>query len=233
MRLRSLAWASVVVAAAAGACTKFTESDPAVLGAEAGADASSDGVVSGDAPPTDEGGILGDAPTDAPPLGTRVIFLTSTQYTGNLGGITGADAKCAAVAKASMRPALVGRIFGAWLSTSGSPVDSRFKKDNRPVVSTLNESLAPGGWVELASATHGSEILLDENGALVTAPFLAWTGTQPDGSFADVSGSNACSDWTSTSGLGVTGDGSAANGAWTQDGTTGCLTPARLYCLER
>jgi hypothetical protein len=62
----------------------------------------------------DSGMSDGFVPQDASLARTRVVFITSAIYSGNLGGLAGADAKCQARADASTGVAK-GKVFKAWL----------------------------------------------------------------------------------------------------------------------
>src|SRR5690349_8427688 len=57
-----------------------------------------------------------DALQDTGPVSGKKIFVTSLDYTGNLGGTTGADGKCAARATV----ANLAGTYKAWISTTGA-----------------------------------------------------------------------------------------------------------------
>ena len=54
-------------------------------------------------------------------IGYQKVFVTSTTYTGNLGGLSGADSKCQARATA----ANLSGVWKAWLSTGDLAASSR------------------------------------------------------------------------------------------------------------
>ncbi len=125
------------------------------------------------------------------------FFVTSVNpgEGGNLGGLEGADAHCAALAEAA---GVTGRTWAAYLSTS--EVDARDRIGSGPWVN------AEG--VEIASdveALHGEgnnvtkETALDETGAVVNGRgdepnrHDILTGSLPDGTAA----AETCEDWTS------------------------------------
>lgn len=217
-----------LVAAVAVACTSFTADVPAPTNEGGGPDAAAE---TGDLPP-EAGADAADA-ADAARAGKRVMFLTNATYTGNLGGIAGADTKCSEAARDSSSPVVMGRTFGAWISTSASSPTSRFAKDARPIVAPKGESLAPNGWPELASVPHSSKILWDENGALVTANFVVWTATASNGDALPGGSSSSCGDWTEEdTGTGYAGDADKQDAKWTKDAVTLCAMSGRLYCLE-
>jgi len=150
-------------------------------------------------------------------------FVTSTTYNGNLGGLSGADAKCQARAAA----AGLGGTWAAWLSTS--TVDAR---ERIPAVEyrTTTGTIATSDGADFYDGTLDANIDRDEFGN-VAVPNI-WTGTNNDGTKA----AGNCSDWTSTSGTATLGknDFPAASGVWSSQSTASCLNSGlRLYCFER
>lgn len=170
---------------------------------------------------------------------TKVVFATSVTFTGNLGGLAGADAKCQALADAAKLPGL----FRAWLSDGAHPVANRF---THPEVSYVlpTGAVVADNWTALTSGTLLNAINQTESGGfppVSTGPTpcggkLVWTNTAPNG---DVSGTNDCWDWTSESdagegaaGLGVSGSTSSQWTHWCT-GSTPCSNRALLYCFEQ
>lgn len=76
--------------------------------------------------------------TKTPP---RIVFVTSQVYNGNLGGLTGADAKCQAQAAAAKLPGT----YKAWLSDSNGSPSTRMTKVAAPYVRTDGVMIA-GSW---------------------------------------------------------------------------------------
>jgi hypothetical protein len=236
VRLLLAAFLSTLPAFAVSACGAFSSAsdgppDGSVPPSPPEDAAVADGAgLDGVTPPVD--GAVADAPSgDGPRFGDRILFTTLALFNGKLGGIAGADAKCQAAAQASPKANVKVRSFGAWLSTADSSAASRFSQDLRPVKSSRDEVLAAGGWPELASAMHATELLFDETGGLVNNNFTVWTGTAPDGTLA-VS-ATTCASWTSLVGTGITGDGSQVVADWTLSVKTNCVEFAHLYCLEK
>lgn len=115
---------------------------------------------------------------------------------GNLGGLEGADAHCAALAEAA---GVTGRTWAAYLSTS--TVDARDRIGTGPWVNAKGVAIA-----ESVAALHGDgnaiakETALDETGAVVNG-----RGDEPNrhdiltGSLADgTKAPETCEDWTSS-----------------------------------
>jgi cysteine-rich repeat protein len=170
----------------------------------------------------------GDECTNActlPPV--RVVFLTSMAYTGNLGGLAGADVKCNERAAAVQ---LKGS-FKAWLSDSTNNPADRFDNTNF----TGNYKLVDGttvanGWMDLINGSLDHAIDMDETGGGMKAE-NTWSNTGEPGTLASV---NHCNDWKSNSpGLeGRTGFSMAVNAEWTNKSVSTCETTRRLYCFE-
>ncbi len=129
---------------------------------------------------------------------TMSFFVTSTNpgSGGDLGGLEGADAHCAALAEAA---GVTGRTWAAYLSTSG--VNARDRIGTGPWVNAAGVVIA-----EDVASLHGDannitkETALDETGAVV-----AGRGDSPNrhdiltGSLADgTAAPETCEDWTSS-----------------------------------
>lgn len=127
--------------------------------------------------------------------GNSKLFVTSATFSGNLGGLSGADAKCNAAAQSA---GLAGT-FVAWLSDSNADAITRVQ-DFGPW------SLVGGQMVfsNKASLATGPSVApnQDERGAQVQGQ--VWTGTAGGGLMA----STACVDWSAdtSSESGVGGD---------------------------
>jgi hypothetical protein len=171
--------------------------------------------------------------TVIPQCGTassKCIFVTSTTYSGNLGGLGGADAKCAARATAV---GLSGT-FQAWLSSAATTEASRITTMSTMAYTRLDGTEVAANYAALIGAATTpltASISITENGtASATA---VWTDTSADGTSA---GANDCSTWSdSTNGSsGATGVATGTNATWTANsaGIT-CDMVAALYCIEQ
>lgn len=185
----------------------------------------------------DSAADAGDAADAAPTLGcqgtafcARVVFATSVGYTGNLGGIAGADSKCQALADASIIARIQGRTFVAWVSTPGTPVSVRLTHGTLPYTRSDGAMIA-ASFTDLTDNSLQAPISFDENGGNRNNAG-AWTGTSSNG--GTFSGQN-CLDWTSAA-LGNKGDtgnvGGNGNG-WTESGSDNCTVTHSLYCVEK
>ncbi len=160
----------------------------------------------------------------------KTIFITSTRYTGNLGGLAGADAKCQARATAA---SLTGE-YKAWLSDSTDSPDTRFNK-TYAYADTLGQAIA-GSWAALTDGFLQHNLEYDEFGNPHSQDtILVWTNTESGGDVAQTSLVMTCNDWTDE-----TISSSSINGHMTQDGSSwtagqfyGCNNIGSLYCFEQ
>jgi len=130
-----------------------------------------------------------------------LIFATSQQFQGDLGGIDGADAKCQTLATAAK---LTGT-FKAWLWANkvGPPETfyhspGRYMRPDKVSVAKNFEQLLNGPLLAPVIITEKKQLvdLVDPNGP---NPWqLAWTGAAPKGWDRD-DNSTDCDDWTSSS----------------------------------
>ncbi len=170
----------------------------------------------------------------------NLVFVTSTSYSGNLGGLSGADNKCRELA---ISAGLQGT-YKAWLSYTVTSAKSRISHSNYPYVNVIGETIA-NNWNDLTDGSLDNSINIDETGKRLTANVGAWTGTTSDGSISNVSGINDnCNSWTNaTNNNGVYGWANHPLGAlsvgpgWTSASHVNCAVsdsfPLHLYCIQQ
>lgn len=162
----------------------------------------------------------------------KKIFISSTTYRGNLGGLTGADNTCQSLASS----AGLNGTYRAWLSDSSTTTEvvDRFTQATVPY-RMVNGVRVANNWTDLVDGALKTGIVIDENGNYVSGG-LAFTNTTTAGARAH--SSYHCTNWTSTSGVedsyaGVVG---MAGNEWTTNGTlilADCSTFNRLICVEQ
>ena len=171
----------------------------------------------------------------------RWVFVTSTLTTGNLGGVTGADAYCQGLADAASLPGT----YKAWLtgSDAASAPAQRFGSTGFVgwyLLPTKPPTPVARGWADLTSPNEDvpanylqGAINVNEKGVDVGDSY-AWTNTNPDGTQQDAV--LHCSDWKSGANgkFGMTGLASDGNlgATWTANVDDGCLGGNRLYCFQ-
>ncbi|MDW8348626.1 MAG: DUF1554 domain-containing protein [Bacteroidia bacterium] len=162
------------------------------------------------------------------------VFVTSTQHTGNLGGLAGADNICQTRANA----AGLGGTWKAWLSDGSTSAASRLVQHTTNMVRIDNVVVA-NGWADLTDGSIDNPINITELGGTITATpdfnnTLVFTNTNTSGG---IFGSNHCSNWTSTSNSFAPhyGQCTVTNSDWTNWGTivAQCGLQRRLYCFEQ
>jgi hypothetical protein len=216
---------------------------------EAGADSSYAGDTGVDAPMVNDAGSSEGSSIDASEPGndaadSYTVFVSSTLYNGNLGGLSGADSKCQDLAKAA---GLTGT-YKAWLSDTTTSASYRLTHAGVPYV-LVDGTVVAQNWQQLIS---GGDLLhaidkTESGGAPPIGTFqcggsspMVWTYTDPSG--APLGGGLDCSDWTSnTVATGFSGEADSAMSPWwtqtCQSGPSGsastCADTAALYCMQQ
>ncbi len=168
---------------------------------------------------------------------TKTVFVTSTLYDGDLGGLAGADAKCQARAVAA---GLRGT-YKAWLSDANASPATRFAQSAAPY-KLVDGTVVANNWADLIDNSLASPINKTElngpvpQGTIGCAPGnpMAWTATRANGTLANTL--FTCSNWTSTvtANGSLWGDTTTANYQWTAWCWIGsCAWTAPLYCFEQ
>ncbi len=178
---------------------------------------------------------------EAIPDNMRIVFITQDDFTGSLGGLEGADAKCQAEADAV--EGLTGT-YMAWLSDSSESPDNRFNKDGGPFILT-DGTIVADDWEDLTDGALQHAINMHADGSPVTEdpswPLYPWTNTMEGGTLH--SAVYTCDDWTSEE---VGGDAPRGRHGWADDNDvldspyqwtrayiTDCNNPRYLYCFEQ
>jgi len=132
---------------------------------------------------------------------SRFIFVTHTAYTGNLGGLEGADQKCQAAAN----NAGLDGTFLAWISTWAGPIigkpstdpQSRFIRHNTPYILPISNIKVADNYADFVDGTLDAPINSDEFGATLFSPALTWSTTVANGrGIIGASGTSNCENWT-------------------------------------
>jgi hypothetical protein len=188
----------------------------------------------------------------------KLVFVTSQAFNGNLGGLTGADAKCQALARAA---GLAGT-FKAWLGNATVSASSRlthatvpYKLVNGTVIANDFTDLITGKPNEpdvhhffLRHAIDLTELGTQAVGGTATHCFnfpdnriAVWTNANVNGAIANNNPVNSCgSTWnsagpsTASGPFGVIGVVGEVSANWTVlCGGGMCENTAPLYCFEQ
>lgn len=160
------------------------------------------------------------------------IFVTATAYTGNLGGISGADTKCtsdsnkpstgtykALVSVAAVRQACSNN----WCATSAELLDWPVSPQRNYVRADLSVRIAKAG---------DNGILSPMANSIESSSNVAWTGQF----LSYTTASNvSCNSWTSASAAanGYAGDTQSTGSAYYNNISSTCDISRRLYCVEQ
>ena len=155
------------------------------------------------------------------------VFVTSSTFGGDFGGIAVADATCQTAAD----NAGLDGTFVAWLSDSQKDARDVLPKDS--AWANLAGDLIAYNLKDLTDGELLAPITYDENGTDVGGggSANAWTGTFTDGKGSGT-GIQHCGDWQSTVGNGAVGRAYQTNMGWTIEVQISCTGSWRLYCFE-
>ena len=159
-------------------------------------------------------------------FGNNIVFVTSTTFQANFGGLAGGDAICQQRAAAAGLPGN----YLAWLSTSTVNASNRLIHSISPY-ERVDGVLVASNWADLTDGSLANTISRTESNATLSAG-LVWTATTGAGNYTG----NSCADWTSnflviTAGTG--GLSNTSNSNWTNSGSTACSGTARIYCIQQ
>jgi Protein of unknown function (DUF1554) len=165
-------------------------------------------------------------------FGSKCVFVTSGVYDGNLGGLAGADHKCADEAKSEGSQAALGE-YKAWLATETTSAPARFTQAEVPYKLVNGDPVAES-FHGLVSGHLENPIGIDATSAPADdTQKKVWTATQDDGRILPYT----CSDWSdSTVGNhppGLYGLDTLTNTGWTNESVTDCDNQLHLYCFEQ
>jgi hypothetical protein len=228
------------------------ESDSTVAN-DAGADADADDATGNDAPSNDASGTpdgdaagtVSDAHADAPndaagggcdacPPADKIVFITESVFTGDLGGLQGADMKCQQAATGHFPGT-----FMAWLSDSMTSAGSRLSHSPNRYVLPDGTAVA-NDWADLVDGTILHAIDMTETLGQPQPGIgcggnssIVWTDTSPAAYTAVVT--FACNDWTLGSmGMSIWGVVGPLDSSWTAGCSGGsCGFNAALYCFQQ
>jgi len=248
--LATIGFASIALfAMRLAGCTSFSGKDEGVA-----TDASSDAAASddGSAAPVDGGGAT-DASSSVDsgstkdgghvcaaavaPSANLLVFMSSVGTSGNLQGLKGADALCQAEANDA---GLGDRCFIAWLSSS--QFDARARLLQHFASRSLTEYhdgqdnliFASDAFTDAGEAYPVISIDNDPRGINPVATNV-WTGSTVQGvRWAGTDPAEYCVDWTygGDGGQTLIGSSTQNSGGWTDNNTSVCGYPWRLYCFE-
>lgn len=158
------------------------------------------------------------------------VFVTNTTYTGNIGGLSGADSNCQSQADA----ASLGGTWKAWLSDASTNASSRLSQSIVPYVKVDGTTVVVNNWSDLTDGSLNSAINKDQYGNTQSG-LDVWTNTDTSGNRIASVTSYTCTNWSSSSNRvrSYYGDSGYTNIQWTNQGYNTCNKTFRLYCFEQ
>lgn len=169
-------------------------------------------------------------PTTSPvPTPTsKLVFVTSGTYNGNLGGVSGADLKCQSLATT----AGLNGTYKAWISSKTQSASSRLTHSTLPYKLVNGTSVAVN-WNDFADASHFTKINITELGTTVTGQ--VWTNSTRTGGIYGTAIGAHCNNWADETSArkGRAGSTAFTTARWTSDAGVNCNIDLRLYCLEQ
>jgi len=130
----------------------------------------------------------------------KFVFITKASFESNLGGLSGADAKCQAEADAPESIVPSGTYL-PWLSDGTDSPDTRFTRSSHPYL-LADETKIAENYTDLTDGSILHAINVDATGAPVFGSQRFWTDTLPDGtpvqSYVPNAKFNSCNAWNGT-----------------------------------
>lgn len=182
-----------------------------------------------------EPGTPDDAPEGAPegapdPEAAKLVFVTSEKFTGDLGGLNGADAKCKAAAdSAGAAAALENKDWVAWISIDGTRAAERLTAGAGPYRLSNGTVIAQNSAGLTSFSGLMAPINLTEKSTTVSS--LVWTGTGSDGYATPFT----CEDFTSgaATSSGTAGTSEFSDITWMDaQSDLDCNAEYPIFCFE-
>jgi len=159
----------------------------------------------------------------------KFVFVSSGNFNGNLGGLSGADATCNSLASTA---GLTGRTFVAWLSDGTTNAGDKILDAAYFLVDGTTK--VADSKTDLLDGSLDNAINTDENGLDISVENKkVWTGTDEFGQAQE----DTCSNWNSDSGgggqKGLSGRSTQTNDDWTNElDNSNCNQNLGLYCFQ-
>ena len=191
------------------------------------------GLDNGDGGAVADDGILSATEVDSTALKCNLakrVFLTSTSYNGNFGGLVGADYQCN---RRAISAGLSGH-YAAWLSTSVQSVAGSFTQSAVPYV-LVNGTVIANSDFDLTTTNFPLHAINVTELGTISSATAVWTGTSDNGVLWDTNAPNHCNEWTSAGSAlyAPIGNPQMTTAGWSFAGGQYCSEPAPLYCFEQ
>lgn len=158
-------------------------------------------------------------------LNGRYAFVTSTEYPGDLNGVSNAHDLCQMLAE---QVGLVGE-YRAWLAdTKEEPADWMDGEFSGWHLTPCGDPVAMSWELEQLE----SPLDCNEKADRTKEQGFAWTSVSVHGYSDDFDLAYICGGWGDIWGFGYVGQVGATDSTWTSTGPRPCDEPAHLYCFE-
>ncbi len=156
------------------------------------------------------------------------VFVTSSSFQGDFGGIAGGDAICQQEADDA---SLIG-VFAAWLSADDVDPLSRFNFSSVPY-KLVDGTIVANDWNDLTDGSIRAHFALDAFGDYWGSDEV-WTNTDRFGAIISSEAIECCRDFTSKGAMAQVGITYDRTYEWTEYYFAfPCETPARIYCFQQ
>ncbi len=172
---------------------------------------------------------LGSGNCSNDPSMNKIVFVSSIAYSGNLGGVDGANGICNQLAQDG---GLTGS-YKAWISTVDSSPATTFNRSKGPYV-LVGQAVVASDWNDLTDSVLSHAIHITEKGTNLYG--TAWTNTHPDGSAIIDSLTGTCNNFTSAAVSDQAVIGTIAqsySSEWTRHVVQSCQALSHIYCIEQ
>jgi hypothetical protein len=161
---------------------------------------------------------------------SNCVFVTQHIWAAmDLGGLEGADQKCAQAAQAAGLPGT----YKAWLSDHVTSAASRLSHSTAPYKLTDGTVIA-NDWADLTDGTLSAPIHLSENRTEPNTGRQPWTNTSANGAVLDARGTRVCDDWKGDPPFrAALGNRTKTDTGWTQFTSDQCVASGHLYCFQQ
>lgn len=164
-------------------------------------------------------------------LHAKRVFISSDSYSGDLGGLSGADQSCQTLADSTV----LSGTWKAWLSDSVNNVNDRFTHSTYPYILIDETTKIADDWTSLTTSGLLSMINKNEKNKIVSNSNV-WTNTNNDGLSVYSNPIFICNDWNIKNKriTAIFGKNNLFTTAqWSNFGLATCNTQRRLYCFEQ
>ena len=162
--------------------------------------------------------------------GDHRIFVTMTQYDGNLGGLSGADSYCSQAASS----AGLERTYRAILSTDTVAAESRLNITGAVYIfsdDSTRSLVAASGIDFWGTDTENLRNTISISELYTVVSSNVWTGTTSEGG---TMGTQNCNEWQSSSSgqNSFYGSSTALDSTWVENSPESCNNINHLYCIS-